>query len=136
MLYPLVFKSISMDAKLKNLNFYKLFSNNGSWLLLSFRHPDPVVADNILRLFIRCGVVWKRISEVESLNHSLRFFSRFRVGALLFSVGHRDHIRYSDFFFKNLVERYEWDYSPLEGLHSGIVLSSSPKEEDLRHFDS
>lgn len=108
------------------LNCYKLFSDHGSWLLVSFRFSNPVVADRILRSFIRKGVVWKRISALEMFNHSCVYFAVFRFGACRFDIGHRDVIRYSDFFFRRFVDCYSHgERVSLEGFYSRIDLPSS-----------
>lgn len=117
----------------KNLpiNYYKCFFR-GSWCIISFRYHDCVIADNIVRRLIRCGVVWKRITAENFLDHTLTYFATFRLGALRFDVGSRDTVRYSSFFYSRLVDCYDFSFDCAFGrIYPGIVLPPSEKEKNI-----
>lgn len=113
------------------INYYKCFYR-GSWCIISFRYSDCVVADNIVKRFIRHGVVWKRISEDVFFNHTLTRFATFRLGAIRFDVGSRDPISYSAFFYSRLVGCYDSSYNfAVNSIYPGVVLPTSEEKKNI-----
>ena len=87
-------------------NYYKLVHPKGGFCIVSFRFLDPVVADNIIKLFIRYNIRYGRISQERVFEHTLKHFNLYRIGAISFYVGSRDFIRARDFFYSRFVNGF------------------------------
>lgn len=104
-------------------NYYKLVHPKGGFCIVSFRFLDPVVADNIIKLFIRYNIRYGRISQERVFGHTLQHFGLYRVGAICFYVGSRDYIRPRDYFYERFVDGYVEHISPV---HTVDDLLTSP----------
>lgn len=98
------------------INYYKLVHPKGGFCIVSFRFLDPVVADNIIKLFIRYNVQYGRISQERFFEHTLKHFDIYRIGAICFYVGSRDRIRPIDYFYDRFVRGYVETSSPIYSL--------------------
>lgn len=88
------------------INYYKLVHPKGGFCIVSFRFLDPVVADNIIKLFIRYNIRYGRISQERVFEHTLKHFDLYRIGAICFYVGSRDFIRPRDYFYERFVNGF------------------------------
>lgn len=104
-------------------NYYKLVHPKGGFCIVSFRFLDPVVADNIIKLFIRCNIRYGRISQERVFEHTLKHFDIYRIGAISFYVGSRDFIRPRDYFYDRFVRGYVETSSPVYSIDN--LLESS-----------
>lgn len=88
------------------VNYYKLKHPKGGFCILSLCYPDSVVADHIVKCFIRYNIDYGRISQEKVFQHTLKHFDLFRIGAICFNVGSRDNIRFSDYFYSRFVDGF------------------------------
>jgi len=87
-------------------NYYKLTHPKGGFCIVSFQFSNPVVADNIIKLFVRYNINYGRISQERFFEHTLKHFDLFRIGAIRFHVGSRDFIRARDYFYSSFVNGF------------------------------
>lgn len=120
-------------GEIKNLtNYYKLFTKNGDWCIVSFEYENPVVADRIIKCFIRYNIHYARISKERFLEYNPTVFYVFRIGAIRFDVCSNCYISPSLFFYRRFVIGYVSCEKNSDGLHAHLKLPSSSKEENLR----
>lgn len=85
-------------------HYIKLYHGK-DWCIASVKLPSESAVLEYVLSVTRWDVRGHRLGFSNYLEHDLRHFATFEIGAFKIEVGSRDIIRYSDFFKKGITSR-------------------------------